>query len=191
MEFDTIDDGLTVKAEPRFANFGNRLVAHILDMILVFAVSYIMSLFLPTATDFTFAAAVGILGMLYKPVMEAMNGAAVGKMVMKLKVVANEDGQVSWMQAFMRYIPWFIGGGIGLWFQYEMMNIPGLTEGMDPTAQGELMMEWFGANVSLLLIVLGGTLLPLISTLVMLGNKRNQSAHDILAETYVVHTKPA
>lgn len=192
MEFDTIDDGLTVKAEPRFANFGNRLVAAILDAIITIPLVIAAGYFIMFQPSWETYLAITILSALYKPVLEGLYGATLGKMIVKLKVVSKGGEKITWSQAFMRYLPWALVLVIGIWATKEMFQIPGLDDVGGVMEYFALVAEYQaegGGSIASTLNSFAG-LIPLVSVLIMLGNDRKQGAHDMLAETYVINTKP-
>lgn len=93
----------------------------------------------------------------------------------------------------MRYLPWALGLLAGVYLAYEMFQVPGYTDIEGFTDYGLFMKDYQRNNDTTLNSVVQGVsfFLPLISALIMLGNKKRQAAHDTLAETFVIHTKPA
>lgn len=192
---DTLDDNLLGGQDytPRFANFGPRLGAWFLDVLFTIPLIGISVYFTMFAPSLNGVLAVTLLSVLYKPVLEKTMGATLGKMVLKLKVVAKEGAPISWGQAWMRYLPWLLAVIFNLYFSYQFFQIPGIEDVSGFTEYSLLVAEYQMENgvspvIQILQSLIG--LLPLISALVMLGNNRRQSGHDIVAETYVIHTQP-
>lgn len=193
MIVDTIAlDDAQVAAPVRFANFGVRLGAAVIDALvtspLIAAVFY-FTMFNP---DFTGYISMSVLALLYKPILEGTFGATVGKMATKIKVVGKENTPIDIPQAFMRATPWILAALLNIYFAYAIFQIPGIEEADGWMEFGKIVGEYQMANnttSSQWIQQLAGWL-PLLSALVMLGNKRRQSAHDILAETFVIHTQP-
>ncbi|MFK8162692.1 MAG: RDD family protein [Lewinella sp.] len=192
---DTLDDNLLGGQEytPRFANFGPRLGAALLDFLFtlpLLGASLYFTMFSPSLNGIL---AVTLLSMLYKPVLEKTMGATLGKMVLKLKVVAKEGLPISWGQAWMRYLPWLIVVLFNFYFTYQFFQVPGIEEVSGYMEYVQFITEYQMENgVSPVIQILQSLMgfLPLISALVMLGNARRQAGHDIVAETYVIHTQP-
>lgn len=192
---DILDDSALGGAEytPRFANFGPRLGAALLDFICVLPLVGANVYFTMFAPSLNGVLAVGLLSMLYKPGFEKLYGATPGKMMLKLKVVGKEGAPLSWSQAIMRYIPWLIGAVFGLYMTSLIFQIPGMEDVDGFVEYGQLIAEYqadggMSPMMSVLQSVLG--FLPLVSALFILGNDRRQAVHDTLAETYVIHTQP-
>jgi uncharacterized RDD family membrane protein YckC len=192
---DTLDDNMLGGQEytPRFANFGPRLGAWFLDVLFTLPIVGAGVYFTMISPNWNGVLAVSILSLLYKPVMEKVFSATLGKMVLKLKVVAKEGLPISWGQALMRYIPWVIVFAFNMYFSYQFFQAPGFEDVSGFTEYMQFGQEYQLENgvspvIQILQSVIG--LLPLISALIMLGNARRQSGHDIVAETYVIHTKP-
>lgn len=191
---DILDDSALGGAEytPRFANFGPRLGAALLDFICVLPIIGASTYFTIFAPSLMGVLAVGVLSMLYKPGFEKIYGATPGKMMLKLKVVAKEGEPITWGQAIMRYTPWLIGAVFSLYVTSLVFQIPGLEDVDGFMEYSQLIAEYqaeggMSSTLSVLQSLLG--FLPLVSALFMLGNARRQAAHDTLAETYVIHTQ--
>lgn len=194
MEFDALDGNLLTSAEvaPRFANFGNRLGAALLDFLCTLPLGGLAFYFTMFAPSWTNYAIVAVLSFLYKPLMEGQFGATLGKMILKLKVVQQGGAKITMVQAFTRALPWLIASVLGLWASHDLLTYPGI-EDVDGFAEyGELMAEYqqeMGFSAKSIISSIAGWL-PLVSALFMLGSARKQALHDQLAETFVVHKDP-
>jgi uncharacterized RDD family membrane protein YckC len=192
---DTLDDNMLGGQDytPRFANFGPRLGAAFLDFLFTLPLVGASVYFTMFAPSLNGVLAVTLLSVLYKPVLEKTLGATLGKMVLKLKVVAKEGASISWPQAWMRYLPWLIVVGFNTYFTFQIFQATGMEDVTGFTEYTQFIAEYqMESGVSPVIQILQSVigLLPLISALVMLGNNRRQSGHDIVAETYVIHTQP-
>lgn len=182
------DSGLLDQA-PRFAGFGPRLGAAVLDALitspLIFGAMY-FQMMSPSLMNYM---AIMILASLYKPVLEGLYGATPGKMILKLKVVGKEYVPITLTQAFIRYTPWILGLLVTLYFAQMMFQIPGVEDTEGFMEYSMLLAEWQAENMSTPMRILQNLAgwLPLVSVLFLFGNKRKQAAHDQLAETYVIH----
>ncbi len=190
LDNDTLDE--LVVAPTRYANFGPRLLAAFLDFLFTLPLGIAVFYFTGISPDFTMYLVVIALVMLYKPGMEKVFGATLGKMVTKLHVVTESGENISWVQAIMRYLPWLIGTLAGVYFAYQLFQVPGYTDIDGFTDYGLFMAEYQQNNDTTMNSVVQSSaiLIPLISALIMLGNKKRQAAHDTLAETFVIHKNP-
>jgi len=182
------DSGLLDQA-PRFAGFGPRLGAAVLDGLITSPLAFGAMYFQSMSPSFTNYVAVLVLVYLYKPILEGLYGATLGKMILKLKVVGKDYAPISFSQAFTRFVPWILAFLVTIYFAQMMFQIPGLEDADGWMEFSVLQAEWQAENMSMPMRILQGGIgfLPLISALFLLGNKRKQAAHDQLAETYVIH----
>lgn len=174
---------------PRFANFGNRLGAAIIDSLCTLPIMAGAFYFMMLSPNWLGYVAVSVLASLYKPLMEGAFGATLGKMALKLRVVQKGGSPIGWSQAFIRFAPWAAATLISLWAIQEtllFLEDYGVSSFVE---YGEAMAEFQAENGFSLKTTVSSLAgwIPLISALVMLGNARKQAAHDMLAETYVVH----
>jgi len=195
MDHTTLDGDFTAQsvAEPRFASFGNRLVAAILDFICTLPLTAGVFYFMMFAPDFTNYIIAALVSALYKPLMEGAFGATLGKMIVKLKVVQHGGEKITWAQSFTRYTPWIIAQVLAVWAIQDQLTYPGIEDVSGFMEYSELMAEYQmenGFGVKSIVSNLAGWI-PLVSALFMLGSARKQALHDQLAETYVVHKDPA
>lgn len=184
---DVMDNDLSTVYAPRFAGFGVRLGAYIIDVLVLIPVigaSMYFTMFNPNALAFLL---ISILSAFYKPVLEGLYGATVGKMALKIKVVGAEGVPVTINQAFIRWVPFLLGAVFSWWFTYGMISgaaAEGISGFMEYSMYQQEQTAEMGATATI--GQLSG-LIPIISALFMLGNARKQAAHDKLAETYVIY----
>ena len=103
------------------AGFPERLVAYIIDAIIVGVPSAIVSLLLPQALAIVIELIIGVGYVIY---FWTTSGATPGKMVMGLKVVSAETGQILEPgQAVLRYVGYIVSSiplGLGfLWVIWD------------------------------------------------------------------------
>ena len=175
---------------PTFAGFGVRLLASIVDFIVLLPLLGASVYFTTMNLSLEGVIGVTILSLLYKPLMEGVYGATVGKMVCKLKVVAAGYQPITMQQAWMRYLPWLIAGAFSLYVNYVVFSTPGIEDIDGFLELSEFMEEATGGLGTLNTINQFLQWLPLVSALFLLGNKRKQAAHDMVAETYVIRKDP-
>lgn len=180
-------------APQQFVGFGPRLGAALLDFLFVLPILGASVYLTSVSPNLEGWLAITVLSLLYKPGCEKIFGATPGKMVLKLKVIGKEGAALSWGQAIMRYLPWLVGAAFAMYVQYMAFQIPGYYEAEGFMELSELMADYQaengGATMQIVQVITG--FLPLISAFFLFGNKQKQAAHDILAETYVISTKPA
>lgn len=139
------------------------------------------------AKSFTLMIVIFLLSSLYKPLMEAIWGATVGKMAIKAKVVKEDGTPIGFPEAFTRYIPWLFGLAYGIYANYQMMTATGYLDA-NGTVELATFMQEYAASQGIMAQVLqwGTTFIPLISALLIFSSAKKQAAHDILARTIVV-----
>ncbi len=179
-------------AAPTFVGFGPRLGAALLDMLVTIPITAGVIYFSAFSPNMNAYFGIVLLSMLYKPVCEKMFGGTPGKLMLKQKVVGKEGVALSWGQAAMRYLPWLIVVLFQAYMQYNVFSIPGIDDADGWIEYSQMVQEYQMENGGFLMTLVqsGIGMLPLISAFFIFGNKQKQAAHDILAETYVVSTKP-
>ena len=121
MTSNTLDAGF-VESGHRFAGFGVRLGAYIIDILALIPLIGAGMYFTSVSPNPTAYLGLSVLLTLYKPVMEGMYGATLGKMAVKLKIIQEDGSQIDMQQAFIRWIPFIIGGAFGIWSNYTMIG---------------------------------------------------------------------
>lgn len=179
-------------AAPTFVGFGPRLGAALLDFLIMIPITGAAMYFTVMSPNMNLYFGLFLLSVLYKPVCEKMLGGTPGKLILKQKVVGKEGVALSWGQAVMRYLPWLLGAAFNAYMQYNIFAIPGIGDADGFIEYSQMVQEFQLENGGFImsLVQSGIGLLPLISAFFIFGNKQKQAAHDILAETYVVSTKP-
>lgn len=181
-----LDDDTAVEAKP--ATFWIRFAAALLDFLIILLPSFLAFYFTAFSPNLLAVILVNVLVASYKPVLEGAYGATVGKMACKIEVT-NVDGEaITWGQALMRYLPWVIGVLINIYVATVTFGSDGFG-----AVDGFMSYSMFVAEAAELqrlsrIQQLVG-LLPLASALVIFFTKKNQAAHDVLAETLVVYRK--
>ncbi len=112
----TINEETTsiIKAEPRYAGFWMRLWAYLIDVIVIFSISGLLTSplsFLDSFADFSllgFWSANAIIGGLvyygYFLIMTKLTGQTLGKMIFNLKVVSESTKELTWFDLFFREV---------------------------------------------------------------------------------------
>ena len=88
-----------------YATFLDRFLAAILDMLITTGPLFYLLYLGYTGKNLVMLLASSVLGMLYKPVMEGVWGATLGKMIMKIKMVDSDLVQIDLSQSLLRKYP--------------------------------------------------------------------------------------
>jgi len=179
-------------ATPTFVGFGPRLGAALLDALItlpIFGAVFYVTAISPNPNLYFGLVALSIL---YKPGFEKVLGGTPAKLILKQKVVGKEGVPLTWGQAIMRYLPWLVGVLFGIYVQYNVFQIPGLEDADGFVDYTQMVQEYQLENGGTMMSIVQGliSMLPIVSAFFIFGNKQKQAAHDILAETYVISTKP-
>ncbi len=186
--YTNLDASMIDKAPAVYANFGSRLGAAVVDWLVLTPLLGLTTYFLMMSPNYNGIVLISLISLCYGPLMDHFAGGTLGKQALKQKVVREDGGQITLLQGFMRALPWWIGGMVGLYTNYLTFQIPGIQDADGVIAYSQAIAEYQMSEGGFILTYLPqlAWILPLLSTLVMLGNKAKQGAHDILAETYVV-----
>ena len=192
-QFDTFDGAAISRSEPVYTNFGPRLGAAAIDWLVMIPLTVASVYFTALSPNFMGYALVAILALLYGPLMDATFGGTLGKKALKQRVVTEDGSGITIAQGFLRATPWLVGGLVAIYANYQIFQIPGMADTEGWMEYSVLVAEYQSQNGSFLSAMLPqlAWVLPLASTLFLLGNARKQAAHDILADTFVVTVDPA
>lgn len=120
-----------------------------------------------------------LLVLLYKPTMEYMYGATLGKMVFKIKVVSVDLQNASLKQVILRNLFDIMHQTISLLILATVLDPETLKLDMDsafiPGYDAAIHEAFFVAFV-------------LLDVIVYIFNTKHQALHDIMAKTYVIQT---
>lgn len=186
MYTETIDDQELARTQRRYAGFGSRLGAALIDFLVLLPLLAAGFYFTAFAPNLVAVLLITLLSLLYKPLMEHFYGATVGKMALKLRVIDEHGNRPAMATAWLRYTPWLISSFVGAYLTVQVFASPQFAN-IDGFMDYSMMVGTDPEIVRLSRIQQYTSLLPLLSALVMLFNKPKQAAHDILAKSYVVH----
>ncbi len=89
-----------------YVSVGPRFLALLIDSVILFAVDYPLPFLFRAAQGtwgvFILAFSPGLLALLYLIVMEATQGATLGKMALGLRVVKTDGSPINWSQSIIR-----------------------------------------------------------------------------------------
>lgn len=178
MEENILDDTYIDKDELKVAKFWPRFLAYCIDGLLLLGLKYLIGWYNPSFNESGLYVS-SFIYLLYKPMLEYLFGATLGKMVFGIKVVdytgnptnfssillRNILGVLSSLTKILSGIFWFQSLFTSKTFSFEYFQIP-------------------YQNITLSGLVFSG--LFIIDVIVFIFNNKNQALHDIIAKTLVV-----
>ncbi len=124
MQNDSIlDEDNYSKQTPELAGFWIRFGASFLDSLFLIPLTAVGFLSFVYIKDFYLYAFLTLVTFVYKPIMEGVWGATLGKMVCKLKVIDVEFKRLSFSKALIRSMPWLFVSLSGLLEQYPLFSL--------------------------------------------------------------------
>jgi len=165
----------------QYAGFGERLLASILDSLIMMTpvVGFMYLGFVNKSLTYLLASAV--VGMLYKPIMEGVWGATLGKMILKIKMVDTNLDQIDLGQSILKNAIYIISSLIGILGHFWLVSTDAFQESegfVEASAAGQESPYTMVGYIWLVVI--------LISCFAMLASNLKQTLHDRLAGTYCV-----
>ena len=172
---------ITKVSNVRYANFGQRFLASIVDFLVLFIPMAFSLYYGFVEKNFTAALLGSIFGTIYKPLMEGVYGATIGKMVVGIVMVDENLNKTDITQAITKNGVYLINGAIGLLSQYWMFGLEDFIGSEDILQTMEAIQDNPYQTVSSI-----WSLAILISCFSMLGSERKQTLHDNLAGVFCV-----
>ena len=182
METETLDDiNYNKIRNVEYASFGARLGASILDFLIIIIPIGTLMYFGYETKNLMLLLVGTVLGMLYKPVMEGIWSATLGKMILGISMVDTDLQKIELTQSFMKNGIYIISSLISLLSMFWL-------GGQDAFKESEGVMEAMMASQGnpYEIVSLIWTLVILVSCLAMLGSSLKQTLHDRVANTYCV-----
>ncbi len=174
----------TFQAEPEYAGFWIRFVASLIDFLVFLPLTILLFYNMIKLKSLPLQVAIIVITAIYKPVMEAIYGATLGKMALKIKVLTKDLGKIDGFQAFVRYIPWLLGNVISL-FTAAILFANGQfvedTTMMSMQVQSEVVPQWMGFISSGVLLFAG---------ISIIFNRSKRGIHDLMAGSVCIKTQP-
>jgi len=182
METEILDDNNYRKIHNiQYATFLDRLLASVLDNIILIIPMGALMYFGYELKNIIILMVASFVGILYKPVMEGVWGATLGKMALKVSVVDSDFELVDLGQSFLKNAIYIISGIIGILGHIWLVGTDAFKE-----SEGifETMAVTQGNPYSTISLI--WTLVILVSCFAMLASATKQTLHDRLASTYCV-----
>ena len=170
-----------------FVGFWPRALAVLLDALIVGIPIALASVYnLLILKSFLFFVLISIISIAYKPLMEGIYGATLGKMSMGMKVVDYDGRAINAPQAILRSVFTISQSLFTIpvyWFIFNDLDLMELTNYFELSLQ-------MAASYPLLNVISGvSSLILFIETLALLLDQPYwRSLHDRIAKTYVVST---
>ena len=185
MENQVLDTGLIAnddQSQNRYAGFWIRVGAQILDTLILIPLIGINMVNIYNLKSFPLQITITILMILYKPFMEYKYSATFGKMIVKIKVVDMNFGQINLHQAILRYVPWIFRHIFALYSTVILFQHPGFIDAKGVYEVGLLQNELISPALNYI-----GSAVVLISCVVVGFTANKQGIHDILAKTLCIY----
>lgn len=173
---------------PKYAGFGERFGAYILDALIIGVPSYVLNyLNFTSLKSFYVYIPIALIGLLYKPFMESNYQATLGKMALNLKVTDLNFERIHFEKSLLRSLIFMLPALVYLPVHYLSFNNPNLMA---------LDGFWEYSQTIATIYPLSGILNCLFSVLILVDlivlltddSKRQRSLKDRLAKTYVIKT---
>ncbi len=184
MEFNTIlDSDLNNEHNLIKAGFGIRLGASLLDGLILIPITLLNLYAVYFEKSYILYVIAVALAFLYKPIMEGLFGATLGKMICKIMVVNIDGSRIDNSKAFVRSILWLFVSITGV---FEILPLFGnekyqLLNGFQELSllQSEVVEPKMSLAAQLILLISG----------LMIALKPKRGIHDYASGTQVVFSK--
>ncbi len=164
-----------------YAGFGERLLASILDGLITMLPIGAFMYFGYVNKSLILLLVGAILGMLYKPLMEGLWGATLGKMILKIQMVDSDLDQIDLGQSLLKNAIYIVSSLIGILGHFWLVGTEAFQESegfLEASAASQ------GSPYTTITYVWVGVMF--ISCFAMLASDLKQTLHDKLAGTYCV-----
>ncbi|MEE9437401.1 MAG: RDD family protein [Saprospiraceae bacterium] len=186
MENEYLDTGIEKTNAITYASFWDRLWASLLDGLILVIPVFGLATYGNITHNLMIALLALVLGMLYKPLMEGIYGATLGKMIMKIKMVDDNNEQISLAQSFGKNAIYIVSSAIQLLGTFELFSNEDFldAEGFMEVFQAQQLAQ---QDSSYSMISLVWAFFVLISVFMMFANSdTKQTLHDKIAKTFCV-----
>jgi uncharacterized RDD family membrane protein YckC len=172
-----------------YATFWNRLVSYLIDMVVILLITLPSTIYnVLNVKSFWLYLLVTVITLLYKPLLEYLFGATIGKMFLDLKVKNQSFDKIDIKQSFLRSAilivpPLFLLPFYYLAFQNEsLMAVESINE-FNAGFNAQYPSFSIVSNVIFLVVIVD------LIVMLMDKTKRNISLHDQIAKTVVIKSK--
>jgi len=167
----------------RYGGFWVRFLAVLLDGIILAPISFGIGYFnVISWKSIPLLILVTLAGLAYKPVMEHLYGATLGKMALRLQVVSGRFDKAEFSAILLRNIFNILPGLISLAVSIQIYSDPGFEE-ISGFQEFAAFGNQFAANQAMSLINFA---IMLIDSIMLGVDEQKRSLHDRIAGTYVI-----
>lgn len=174
--------------EHKYGSWLNRLLAYIIDMIIItMVVAPLNYLNITGNKNFIWFLIITLISISYKPLLEFYCKKTIGKHFLKLTVVSINFNPIGIGQSYLRNVFFMLPSLLSIPFYYLAFNDPILLDVNDFKYFASLM----SSKYPLQGIVSGLTFLFIVIDFLFLffdGKKKNRTLHDIFAKTLVLQS---
>ena len=166
-----------------YATFGERLLAVILDILFTMVPIGGLVLYAYFSKNIMVLLASTLVGMLYKPIMEGVWGATLGKMVLKIKMVDSNLEQMDLGQSILKNGFYIISSIIAILGNIWLGNSEAFLE-----AENIMEVSQAASKTPYTVISYIWTAVIVISCFAMLASDLKQTLHDKIANVFCIKT---
>jgi len=161
-----------------FAGFWKRVAASIIDSLILIPLTILTFVNLLYIKNIVLLLFIGIIGVLYKVVMEGFKGATLGKMAVAIVIADLKGNVIGFKKSFLRNILYILSGTIGIISSLILFQLAEFNETNNFTEIGQLQNQ-IGLNVYSQLV----GLFMFISCIFVLFQKQKRTLYDLWAGT--------
>ena len=165
----------------KYAGFWTRTGAALIDMLVMTPAALLLYYTMMHLKYLPLVLFVTILQMLYKPYMESVYGATIGKMAMRIRVLEHSGRTIDLTQSIFRNLPWIISALANLITIYLVFHSPDFAKSETFMSIAYLMRDY---KIPLVSNMIG--LIFIISAIMVGVRKNHEGLHDLWARTIVV-----
>jgi len=173
-----------IPQEPEYANFGSRLGASLLDVLILAPLNFGLTYWCLLYVKSYFLSLVpSLIGIAYKCYMEKKYGATFGKKIVGIKIVTENLHALTDKAVYIRNYTYFVSFALALVTHYILYSTPGFAsvtsymEAMKMQNDLPMIPKIIGYMFSLLFVV---------DCLLMINHEKGQTLHDRWAKTVAV-----
>ena len=174
--------GEPIENYSRPAGFWIRFGAQIIDSLIFIPVIVLSFWNLLSLKSIGLMILLGLIGLVYKPFMEAFFGATVGKMACGIKVINDKGEKLSLSSAYIRFLPFLAASALTLVGQYFFYSSPGFQSVTSFVELSQMQQNNPQDIVGLVLNVV-----VIIDCICAAFTFRKRALHDMLADSFCVY----
>lgn len=167
------------------AGFWVRFCANLLDGLILLPIGILTLVNFFILKNVFILIAIGLIGLTYKPVMEALIGATLGKLALGIKVIDEKGNKIGLLRAYVRFIPFLLVQVMGIINSLFVFYSPLIKSWADMEKIGQI-----PQMPTLQIIVMLCNLIVVIDCVVVAFTYRKRALHDMLASSYCVYRLP-